>query len=488
MRAESPEAARAEGRGGSGEWESPADLAAAFLADQVPGVAVSTRVHPDDGMLDFFLGEDHGLRDLALADYLRTGLAAHQVLGRLLARHFGALAKVPSLLDFASGFGRVTRFLVTEVPAERVWVAEIEPEAAAFQEAAFGVHGLPAGTDPAGFDPGRRFAAVVSASLFTHLPRASFFPWLAKLLGLVESGGILLASVHDAAAMLPGRTLPADGFYFERMSESRHLDLEQYGSTWVSEAFMADALARASGGRAAYRRFPRGLWHSQDLYAVSPDGGADLSALDLDRGPEGFLEECEPLPDGRLRLAGWAVDRGRGGAPPTAGSVPSVRALLDGRLAGEARADLPRADLPPDDRSPDDLAGDERGGSPAQGGRAAGWQLVLGTPGRPLAPGGLLLVKAVSASGRELVLHLGSVAATPAVLALTRAQRLLREVSYDLSFARSEQQIAHRLAVDRGWSLHQLEARLATMEASRFWKLRNAWFRAKRLLGLTREG
>ena len=32
-----------------------------------------------------------------------------------------------------------------------------------------------------------------------------------------------------------------------------------------------------------------------------------------------------------------------------------------------------------------------------------------------------------------------------------------------------------------------LRARVAAMEASRFWKLRNAWFRVKRGLGLTRE-
>jgi hypothetical protein len=33
----------------------------------------------------------------------------------------------------------------------------------------------------------------------------------------------------------------------------------------------------------------------------------------------------------------------------------------------------------------------------------------------------------------------------------------------------------------------ELRARIAAMEASRFWKLRNAWFRVKRGLGLTRE-
>jgi hypothetical protein len=35
--------------------------------------------------------------------------------------------------------------------------------------------------------------------------------------------------------------------------------------------------------------------------------------------------------------------------------------------------------------------------------------------------------------------------------------------------------------------IDRLETRIEAMQASRFWKLRNAWFGIKRSLGLTKE-
>jgi uncharacterized protein YchJ len=49
--------------------------------------------------------------------------------------------------------------------------------------------------------------------------------------------------------------------------------------------------------------------------------------------------------------------------------------------------------------------------------------------------------------------------------------------------------LAHLAGVEAraAHEVREREARIAAMEASRFWKMRNAWFRTKRMLGLTRE-
>ena len=52
----------------------------------------------------------------------------------MLRWRFGSLERVGKILDFASGYGRVTRFLVRDVPPELVWVADVYADGVRFQE------------------------------------------------------------------------------------------------------------------------------------------------------------------------------------------------------------------------------------------------------------------------------------------------------------------------------------------------------------------
>ncbi len=424
----------------------PSAPLAAFLADR--GLSELDRnVHPEDEMLAFGLPLSCGAPGLAEVEYYRSGLLAHEALAQILRGRFGSVAATPSLLDFASGFGRTTRFLVRELAAERIHVTEIKPEAVAFQRQQFGVAGHVTTTDPASLAPGRRFAAVWAASYFTHLPRATFLPWLSKLWSLVDEGGVLAFSVHGEGLVPPGRALEDDGFLFERVSESSRLDLDSYGSSWVSQGFMTRALAEVSAGRATWRRIPRGLWHFQDLYLVTA-APFDATGLPFERGPWGFLEGADALADGGVRLAGWVAEPEQ--APPrvvvSVAGGPWVQAAR-----GLARPEISQVD-------PDMRAGD--------------WQLVLPAERAPRAEQ-VVLAKTIGATGRELLLFAGHL---DTAALLCRAKAAVQEAAT----ARAE------LAAARA-EAESLQRRLAWMQASRFWKLREWWFRWKRRLGLAPE-
>ena len=98
----------------------------------------------------------------------------------------------------------MTRFLVREVPPERIWVADVYAGGVRFQEERFGVHGIVSTIRPEDFACAERFDAILVTSLFTHLPDERFVAWLRVLLGLLAPGGMLAFSAHSPAGAAAG--------------------------------------------------------------------------------------------------------------------------------------------------------------------------------------------------------------------------------------------------------------------------------------------
>ncbi len=424
---------------------------------------VDAAIHPADEMLAFLLAARGGDRDLALADYYLSGFQLAATYRQLLDWWFGGTARVERALDFASGYGRVTRFLVRELAADRLTVADIYAEGVRFQIERFGVDGLVSSTDPAAFRPPGGFDAILVTSLFTHLPEASFHGWLAALWRLLAPGGLLVFSVHDETLVTPPAALPPGGLLFAELSESGSLHKGEYGTAWVSEAFVRRAVARVAP-RAALYRLPRALQHFQDLY-VATNGAGDRPPRGgprLRREPLACIEELTLAAPDRLLATGWV-----GSAPDAGeGAVAAVEALVDGEVAARSTALGPRPDV--------DAA--------ELGEPIAGRSLRLEIP---LPPGvsrstAVLALRAVDRGGRAWLLAASSIDA--ALLASTR--RALARTETDL--ARTGADLAARLAAAEAEAA-SFAARLAAMEASRFWRLRRRWFALKRLLRLTDE-
>lgn len=342
-------------------------------------------IHDRDEMFRVTLGWCHGTRDLALFHYLRCGLLAWESLRPVVEPRRGQVGSCsPRLLDFASGYGRTTRFLVQAWPWASVAIAEIDPEAVSFQESRFGVPGFVSTPDPKDFSPQERFDVISVFSLFSHLPRRTFVPWLARLYGLLAAGGVLVFSVHDEDTLGPGRSMPADGFRFEGHSESSFLSVETYGSTWVREEFVARAVAEATGGEADYLRVPRGLWHFQDVYVV---GHAEALPMPFDRGVQGYVEVCRRDGEG-LGFSGWVVDHG--------GPLEeiTVEVTMDDEAVARCRPEHPREDVAVSLGRDDALN--------------CGWGCRLLVPRERQRPEATVCVYALTRRGRRYPLHAGS--------------------------------------------------------------------------------
>ena len=415
--------------------------------------ALDLTIHPDDAMYAFSERMQHGVSEQARIEYFRSGHHAWRVVDAALRQVLGPRwpkRRPLRLLDFGAGYGRVTRFLLPSLGTERMTSTEADADAVTFLREHFGfdAHETPvippggAAEDavedavedsselrkqlgqPDGFD------TILALSVLTHLPERSFEVWLkAWLDALTVDGGVLLFSTLGSATLLPGREMPTSGFHFERMSESRVLDLDDYGTAWVTPDRVGRLLDRLTGGLARWKHVPLGLWNLQDLWLVTLDprlSWGDDFELAIDQ-PTGRLESCR-LDGAALSVAGWAL----GGLRPPRAARVELR--LNGELVGEADTSGPRPDalthlhLPATDTP-------------------AAFELRI-EHDRPINPSSQLRLDVVDpTTGRRYVLHAGSVEAA--------------ELFFQLAEARAE--------ADR-W-----RRETEIFEASRWGRMRRAW-------------
>jgi len=418
------------------------------LCGDLLAMGISLDIHAADERFGFFLQSQGGDVEQAVAMYLESGRRIWATERQVLAWRFGPPPWKLRILDFASGFGQVTRHIVADVAPENVWVADIQADGAAFQERYLGVHGIVSTAEPERFSGDLTFDAVLVSSLLT-LPEARFVSWLQRLGALGAPGGLLLLSVHDTSLRLEGEGSAA-GIVFQEIGEI---------------------------GAYPVLRIPRGLAGSQDLYVVVKENNADtaglFASLRIEREADGFLEHCSL--DGRrrnLRLSGWVADRAAGQPPREA------RIRIDGQDVLSCRDFIPRPDVARAfTADPVDVAG---------------WQATLELPQATAAIATAELgVYAISQAGEEMHLYSGSIAEAclrSAQLDAASLQRELarREAEYRRELERREAAHASQMA-GRQRQIEALTRRVQAMGASRFWKARNLWFRFKRALGLTQE-
>ena len=279
-----------------------------------------------------------GDRDIGGFKFVEATLRHYDALHQIADQMFGGFDGVSSLLDFASGYGRLTRALVQRMPVERLWISDIYADAVAWQAATFGVNTFVSVANPAELEHEQKHDIIFVGSLFSHLPAELFRAWLSHLYGMLTPRGVLAFSTHDPSLLPEGEAMDDTGIRFFRWSESGSLDPDIYGMAYVTDAFVADAVARVDAA-AGWRTFPKGLYENQALYVVAgPE--RDLSTLAVASPPLGGFERATLLVDGSVEFAGWAIER-------TPDQTLSVQVEVDGRPEGEAGFVAERPDIQP---------------------------------------------------------------------------------------------------------------------------------------------
>ena len=212
----------------------------------------------------------------AMRTYLTSGDLMVRDLEAALRDHRRDLSQLDSFLEFASGYGRFTRFLVMRLDPGKVTVSDINRSAVDFARKSFGVSGFYSTESASDLDHPQQYEVVFVASLFSHLAIEHWSAWLRRLYEILAPGGLLIFSTHGPYArdVIYGERwrdrldVKTEGFSFLCTNETDgRLAVEYYGSAFVTEAYVKGQVA-AHGLGTVRSVYPAKLWGSQDLYVL----------------------------------------------------------------------------------------------------------------------------------------------------------------------------------------------------------------------------
>ena len=147
------------------------------------------------------------------------------------------------LLEFASGYGRVTRHLRVILPNNSITASDVHPEAVSFIRDRLGVEAVGSHVEPGSAEIGSGYDLIVVLSLFSHLPDRTFGAWLQTLTSALSPEGFLMFTTHGDAAIqqYPNLTDSLDrslGYGFIEVSDQNDLKLSDYGTAVVTPSYV----------------------------------------------------------------------------------------------------------------------------------------------------------------------------------------------------------------------------------------------------------
>jgi SAM-dependent methyltransferase len=231
---------------------------------------VTPEVHPGDFIFWFVATHPDMSLESATTYYFEDGARSAAKLDKELVTLFGEEKKPIKLLEFASGYGCVSRHLKKN-PRFELTSCDIHPEAIQFLTNTIGVNALQSAHSPEQFSTPEKYDAIFALSFFSHMPRATFGRWIKALHGALNPGGYLLFTTHGIKSMgglqITIDDVAADGFWFQARSEQHDLDVEEYGLTLSLPQYVIPEIHRVVGAPIANYKQAE-WWFHQDLWIV----------------------------------------------------------------------------------------------------------------------------------------------------------------------------------------------------------------------------
>jgi hypothetical protein len=233
-------------------------------------IGVVPDVHQKDFIYWFCCMHPNLPLEYAINYYFRDGANSAAKIAELISTFADLDTSSVKLLEFASGYGCVSRHL-KKYPRIDLVSCDIHAEAIEFLKDRIGVKAHQSAHVPEQFSAPETYDVVFALSFFSHMPKSSFGRWLRTLFQALRTPGYLIFTTHGLKSGEPigitPQDIPADGFWFAKKSEQHDLEVEEYGLTVTTPDYVIGELYRQTGAPiVAYKHAHR--WDHQDLWVV----------------------------------------------------------------------------------------------------------------------------------------------------------------------------------------------------------------------------
>ncbi|KAB2644788.1 MAG: class I SAM-dependent methyltransferase [Verrucomicrobia bacterium] len=232
---------------------------------------VNTEIHENDFIFDFLVSNPcfSNIKE-ASNYYFEDGLKSANLLRKILFEELFLMDALKNikLLEFASGYGCVTRHISSIIPGLNLTASDIHLEASQFIKDNFGCSFIQSTTNPDDY-PNEIFDIIFALSFFSHMPRSTWTKWLNTLVNRCNPGGYIIFTTHgfESLKYLNCPSLDQDGFFFRSDSEQKDLAITDYGLTATSPLFVIKEIDKINKCKLISLKI--GYWWShQDLYIL----------------------------------------------------------------------------------------------------------------------------------------------------------------------------------------------------------------------------
>ena len=173
-----------------------------------------------------------------------------------------------NVLDFAAGYGRLSRHLPSRFPNSKIQTCDIHPGAVDFNTNVLKLESYSSAANPEDLKIPQQ-DVIICLSFFSHIPRNTYSRWLKQLVSFLSPQGILLFTAHGHVSHTSGPVkdveIDQEGFGFRPKSEQKDLDTAEYGTTISFPSYVLGLMSQCDDVRLV--RFQEGLWwQMQDAY------------------------------------------------------------------------------------------------------------------------------------------------------------------------------------------------------------------------------
>lgn len=213
-----------------------------------------------------------------IVEYFSSGKSMLTILQEIFEDIGYGFNQIDTFLDFASGHGRFTRFLIQKLSSEKITVSDRDKTAVDFCKKTFGVNGFYSVENPNRLIHNNKYDVIYVASLFSHLSLQLWNGWLKRLYNMLNEGGILIFSTHgmDCYSQVDDEVknhVFGEGV-IEKVEEGflyKPILSKDYGTAFVSCDYVKKVIRQNNiGNIVAY--YPQKLWDLQDIYVIQKEG------------------------------------------------------------------------------------------------------------------------------------------------------------------------------------------------------------------------